>query len=93
MESGAGIPELASYITALSGAARNTGRAENRNRYRDHRAAAALVFERLQHGDVVSAKQLVVEERRSFGWDYLDGEAGAAAESVFSRFAAFIERL
>jgi hypothetical protein len=93
MKSGAGIPELATYISALSDAARNSRRAENRSRYQDHLAAAALVFERLHHSDVVSAKQLVAEERRSFGWDFLDGEAGAAAESAFSRFADFIERL
>jgi hypothetical protein len=36
---------------------------------------------------------LVAEERRSFGWDFLEGEAGATAESAFSQFADFIERL
>jgi hypothetical protein len=72
---------------------RNTRRAEDRSRYRDHLAAAALVFERLQQGDVVSAKQLIAEERRSFGWDYLDGDASAAAESAFSSYADFVEHL
>ena len=82
-----GIPELATYIAALSDAARNTRRAEDRSRYRDHLATAALVFERLQHGALASAKQLVADERRSFGLDFLDGEAGASAEAAFARFA------
>jgi hypothetical protein len=89
----AGIPEVATYIAALSNAAKKTRRAEDRSRYRDHLAIAALMFERLQQGDFVSAKQLVADERRSFGWDSLDGEAGANAESAFSSFAEFIERL
>ena len=89
----AAIPELATYIAALSSAVGKTRRAEDRSRYRDHLATAALVFERLQEGDLVSAKQLVADERRSFGWDILDGETGASAESAFSRFAEFIERL
>jgi hypothetical protein len=88
-----GLPELATYIAALSNAVEKTRRAEDRSRYRDHLAAAALVFERLQQGDLVSGKQLVADERRSFGWDFLDGEAGASAESAFSRFAEFIEHL
>lgn len=88
-----GIQELATYIAALSSALERTHRAEDRSRYRDHLATAALVFERLQQGDLVSAKQLLSDERRSFGWDFLDGEAGASAESAFSRFADFIEHL
>ena len=39
------------YVAVLANAVRNTGRAEDRSRYRDHLAAAALVFERLQQGD------------------------------------------
>jgi hypothetical protein len=89
----AGIPEVATYIAALSNAASKTRRAEDRSRYRDHLATAALIFERLQQEDLPSAKQLVADERRSFGWDFLDGEPGAKAESAFSRFAEFIERL
>jgi hypothetical protein len=42
---------------------------------------------------VVSAKHLIAGERRSFGWDYLAGDAGATAESALSSFADFIERL
>ena len=91
--SGVAIPQLATYVAVLADALRNTTRAEDRTRYRDHLAAAALVFERLQQGDVVSAKQLIAEERRSFGWGYLSGDAGAAAESALSSFADFIEPL
>ena len=89
---GVGIPELATYVAVLADALRTTRRAEDRSRYRDHLATAALVFERLQQGDVVSAKRLIAEERRSFGWDYLDCDTGATVESAFSRFADFIER-
>jgi hypothetical protein len=89
----AGIPKLAAYVAVLANAVRNTHRAEDRSRNRDHLAAAALVFERLQQGDVVSAKQLIAEERRSFGWAYLDGDVGATTESAFSSLADLIERL
>lgn len=85
-------PKLAAYAAVLSESLRNTHRDENRTRYRD-RLAAALIFERLQHDDLVSTRELVAEERRSFGWDFLDGQAGATAESAFSRFAEFIEQL
>jgi hypothetical protein len=88
-----GTQELATYLAALSDALAKTHRAEDRSRYRGHLATAALVFEQLQQGDVASAKQLVSDERRSFGWNFLGGEAGASAETAFSRFAAFVENL
>jgi hypothetical protein len=56
----------------------------DRSRYRQHLAASALVFERLQQGNLVAVKQLVGEERRSFGWDFLDGDAGASEDRVFA---------
>jgi hypothetical protein len=58
-----------------------TRRSEDRIRYRDHLAAAAIIFERLHHGDLASVKQLISGERRSFGWSFLNGEAGESAES------------
>ncbi len=88
-----GLPELAAYVAALAHAERNTRRAEDRTRYRNHLAMAALIFECLHRGDLVSAKTFVSEERRSFGWDYLDGDAGATAESAFKSFADLIDRL
>ena len=86
-----GLAELAAYVAALANAERNTNRAEDRTRYKNHLAAAALIFECLHRGDLVAAKAFVSEERRSFGWGYLDGDAGATAESAFSTFAAFMD--
>lgn len=88
-----GLPELATYVAVLAEAERTTSRAEDRSRYRNHLATAALVFERFHRDDLVSAKALVAEERRSFGWDYLDGDAGATVEAAFSNLAAFVDRL
>jgi hypothetical protein len=79
-------------VAVLGNAERSTTRAEDRTRYRNHLAAAALIFECLHRDDMVSAKALVANERRSFGWDFLDGDAGATAEAAFSNFAVFMDR-
>jgi hypothetical protein len=51
--------------------------------YRDHLAAAALLFALLHEDDLNSARQLIAEEQRSFGWSFLEGDAGQRAESAF----------
>jgi hypothetical protein len=83
--------ELSVYIAALSDALLATRRAEGRTRYRDHLASAAVIFEALHRGDWRTAKDIIGSERRSYGWDFLDGECGANAETQFARFARFIE--
>ena len=50
------------------------------------------MFERLQRGDMESAKRLLADERRSFGWDFLRGDEGNAAEASFWSFAEFMDR-
>lgn len=87
------LADLAKYVAVLSNSLASTHRAEDRSRYRDHLAASAGIFESLYRGDIVSTKQFIADERRSFGWDFLTGEEGAAAESAFSRFADMIENL
>jgi hypothetical protein len=84
---------LDTYIATLAESARLTAQAENRSRYRDHLACAAVVFHLLHVHDVAGAKKLVMEERRSYGWDFLTGQEGAAAETAFSTFAEFMGRL
>jgi hypothetical protein len=94
MDSLLGIPELASYISALSIAMQHSKWVGERNRYRDHLAITALMFERLHSDDLVSVRQFVAEERESYDWDVLVGDfSGATAQSAFSRFADFIEGL
>jgi hypothetical protein len=38
-------------------------------------------------------KEKVAEERHNYGWGYLQGSEGEAAESAFHKFATLIESL
>ncbi len=83
---------LAEYISVLETSAANTHRAEDRGRYQQHLADAALMYAALEkHQSVEKLKELVASERHGFGWDYLDPE-GKAAEAAFSAFAKLVER-
>ena len=83
---------LADYIAVLEQSAKETARAEDRNRYQQHMAAAASMFSAIEKDKSVERlKELVASEKRSFGWDYLAGSAGEAAEAAFHAFAAFVE--
>ena len=83
---------LADYIAVLHTSAAKTHRAEDRDRYQQHLAAAALMYAALEkHRSVAKLKELVASERRSYGWDYLDGSEGKAAEAAFNAFATLVE--
>ncbi len=69
-------------------------RAEDRRRYQQHLAAAVLIYAALEkHRSREKLKELVASERRSYGWDYLDGSEGKAAEAAFDEFAKFVETM
>jgi hypothetical protein len=38
-------------------------------------------------------KELVASERQSYGWDYLNGPHGEAAEAAFDSFAKLVETI
>ena len=83
---------LARYIEVLSTSATDTSRAEDRPRYEHHLAEAARMFSVLRLGKNLDAlKRIVADERRSFGWSYLSGDSGKAAERAFDDFAKQVE--
>jgi hypothetical protein len=83
---------LAEYIATLEASAAKTHRAEDRSRYQQHLAAAALMYAALEkHRSVEKLKQIVASERHSYGLDYLDGPEGKAAEAAFNAFAKIVE--
>jgi hypothetical protein len=83
---------LAEYISTLEASTAKTHQAEDRSRYQQHLAAAALMYAALEkHRSIEKLKELVASERHSYGWDYLDGSEGKAAEAAFNAFAKLVE--
>ena len=83
---------LADYIALLETTAVGTRRAEDRGRYEQHLASAALMFVAIEkHRSIDKLKNVVASERRSYGQDYLSGPEGKAAESAFDAFAKLVE--
>jgi hypothetical protein len=89
MASDSTMAALDTYIGVLAESAERTRQAEDRSRYRDHLANAAILFHLLHTGDLIAFKKLVVAEQRSYGNAFLSGDDGAAAESAFTAFAHF----
>ena len=84
---------LAEYIDVLEKSASRTHRAEDRSRYQQHLASAVLMFAALEkHRSIEKLKKVLASERRSYGWDYLDGPEGEAAESAFHALAKLVQR-
>ncbi len=86
------IDALAKYIGVLTEGASRTSRAEDRLLYTKHLAEAAIVFT-LIHQDAPpqQVRDKVVQERRAFGWGYLSGSEGEAAEAAFQEFAKLVD--
>jgi hypothetical protein len=84
---------LAEYVDVLGRSAEQTHRAEDRSPYQQHLAAAALMFAALEkHESIEKLKELVASERHSYGWYFLSGPEGEAAESAFNEFANLVEK-
>jgi hypothetical protein len=85
---------LAAYVAELERGITTTRQPHERGRYQQHLAAAASMFAALEHHrSLERLKQLVVSERRAYGWDMLSGPAGVAAEQAFDAFAVQVEAL
>jgi len=84
---------LAKYVQALEKGSAATQNANDRPLFLGHLAAAAGMFADLHRGDMTALARRVVEERRSFGWSFLAGDSGAAAEKAFDEFAKSVEAL
>jgi hypothetical protein len=85
------LDALAQYVEILSRSAQATTRAEDRNIYAGHLAAAAEIFACLHAGRLADAKALVSGQRRAYGWGHLSGKEGSKATSAFDKFASIIE--
>jgi hypothetical protein len=81
---------LAEYIATLSKSTRNTSRTEDRATYQRHLASAALMFVAIHQDDAARLKELIDGASHDFGWGYLSGEEGSAAEGAWVRFADFV---
>ena len=71
----------------LEQSSQTTTRTEDRGRYQQHLAVTAQLFIALRgNRPLAGLKELLASETRSYGWDYLDGDAGQAAERTFEYF-------
>ena len=55
------------------------------------RGAARMFVAIEKYASLEKLRQLVEDERHSFGWGYLVGSHGGTAESAFSTFAKLVE--
>jgi hypothetical protein len=85
------VDALTNYVSVLVASAEHTNRAEDRTAYTRHLAAAARMFAALHTGDEQALRAHVAAERRTYGWDFLSGDAGAAAEAAFAALAQLVE--
>jgi len=81
---------LAEYVSALSKSEGTTSRSEDRVTYQRHLASAAVMFAAIHQGDVLRLKEIVDGETRAFGWGYLSGDEGSAAEAAWTRFVGVV---
>jgi len=80
------LDDLAEYIGVLSASLEKTKHTQDRSAYERHLAAAASIFQSLRQSNFEQARQQVASEKRIFGWSFLPGEEGKAAEAAFVRF-------
>ena len=83
---------LAEYVEVLASSLDNTKHANDRSVYEKHLAVAArmLVAASKENG-IKELREIVAEERRSFGWSFLSGEEGERAERAFNHLANLVE--
>ena len=82
---------LAQYVRVLADSAGSTTYANDRNLYQAHLAEAARIFADLQEGHLDSVRGRIAGERRAFGWSFLAGPEGEAAERAWHAFASLVE--
>ena len=85
------LDALSTYVSVLARSARETHRAEDRQTYTRHLAAAAQLFVAIHSGRIDDLRALVASERHAYGWGYLSDAEGAAAEGAFDEFARRVE--
>ena len=85
------IDQLVHYVAVLAQANHDTTRAEDRHAYTARLAAAAELFLATYQHDAAKLKDLIARERHAYGWSFLSGASGCAAEKAFSEFARLVE--
>jgi hypothetical protein len=86
--------EIARYIKVLEASGQATKRAEDRQAYQQHLAAAAvLLADLVSGGSLARARVAIASEARSFGTSFLDGDSGREAEAAFQRVRSMLEHL
>jgi hypothetical protein len=85
------LEALAIYVTVLNRSAKECHRAEDREAYTRHLAAAAELFLAAHAGRIEELRELVAGERHAYGWGYLSHAEGIAAENAFHKFAKLVE--
>ncbi len=82
------LETLAKYILVLRDSLEQTHCANDRPIYTKHLAAAAVMLaEYCESQDVARLQESIGTERRAYGWGYLSGTEGKAAESAFHDLA------
>jgi hypothetical protein len=75
---------LTDYVTVLERSIGTTSFANDRPIYQGHLAVAASMYAAVHRGASPSElREKVAEERHAYGWGYLQGNEGAAAETAF----------
>jgi hypothetical protein len=84
---------LAEYILVLRDSQTNCKRAEDRDTYTGHLAAAAVMLAEVCQGyPIEKLIERVKHEEHSYGWGYLSYEEGEAAEMAFNKLASLIKK-
>jgi hypothetical protein len=85
------LANLCNYAEVLAKSADRSTRAEDRTVYAQRLAVVARMMVAAHHGKRTELENLIASERRAFGWGYLSGVEGAAAERAFDEFAKSVE--
>ena len=85
------LENLCNYAEVLAKSADETKRAEDRTVYVQRLAAVSRMLVAAFHGRRTELENLIAGERHAFGWGYLWGVEGAAAELAFEEFAKTVE--
>jgi hypothetical protein len=84
---------IAEYIFVLRDSLANCHRAEDRDKYNRHLAAAAMMLAEVCQGyPMDKLLERLKQEERSYGWDYLSYKEGEAAEEAFSKIVKLIRK-
>lgn len=85
-------PVLARYVEVLAASLDSTGTAGDRALYKNHLAAAAHLVPVLAASDQIGISNWIASEEHAWGWSYLSGGEGEAAEQAFVELRAILER-